>query len=513
MMRNTWRLTGLVALFIACCCGTIRAAPLANPGDFIGASIFTGTNPGASDGNPNADGQGWYRCDMATKLNYYTSPKWATGPTDTGFNSSYSEATNAGPSLLRFVDDYWGRLGIAWTYTNQAVGRYAISCTGLTNGSYFATQFLVKTNSSAAWAAASSVFAKNAKTNALVFTNWLGRGGGLAFRGQHDNSGAANANGTISGLRVSLLELATNTPAVTLSISTNAFSENPLWGNAFLTAQLSQFLTSDVTVNLSFGGTAVKDVDYTASATQLVIVAGDLAGSLALTAIDDAVLKGNRTITVGIGSLVNATNGTPTSVTTTLVDDEAPLVNKGDVLRASVFFGPVTNTSAGNPNLTGQGWYRKDLVTPLNYYTNPSPKWATSTNVSGSSYSEVTNVTPTQLRILDNYSGALGVGWVYTNTVAGTYMIACTNISGNGYNVWQVLLRSNAVAPWIGLSGVTTGNAVNGFAYTNVLPRGGGLAFKTWNSITMASYAYGNIYNLQVTLLQPPPSGTSVFFR
>ena len=514
MMRNTWRLTSLVALLIACCCGSIRAAPITNPGDVLYASIFAGTVTNTSGGNPTADGQGWYRKNLTTNLLYYTSPipKWATAAMDPGVNGTYSEVTNVAPNKLRIYDIYYGQSGVGWVYTNQVVGLYVISCTNYAIGWQLWSEFLVKTNDNMPLTSLSGTITQSL-VKGVAYTNWLGRGGQLAFRGWDNNGTAAAANGTISDLKVTLLALATNTPAVSLSSSSTSIPETPLYGTDIVTVALSQVTTSDVTVYLSFGGSAVLGMDYSASATQIVISAGEQSGIITLTGIDNAVINGSRTAIVGIGSLVNASNGTPSSVSVAIIDDETPITSLGNVVKASMFFGTATNTSAGNPNLSGQGWYQKDLTNRLNYYTNPAIKWATSTNAAASLYSEVILVSTNQVRITDNYYGGLGVGWVYSNQVVGRYVISCANITNGSYFFSQFLVKSNASAPWVALSTNMAGIIANGVAYTNWLSRGGKVAYRGWNDCSHVSNASGSLTDMKVTLIETLPSGTSVFFR
>jgi len=476
-------LTCLVAI-----CRSSGAAPLASPGDYVMAAIFAGTATNTSGGNPKEDGQGWYRRDLTNTLLYYSNPKWATAVTNPGVSGSYSEVTNVSANKLRIYDIYYGQAGVGWVYTNQTVGAYVISCTNITSEWQLWSEFVVKTNDNAPVVSLSGTITGNVATG-VAYTNWLGRGGRLAFRAWNNNGSTAAGWGTVSDLKVALLAVATNLPAVTLSASTLSFPENPLQGTAVVTVALSQFATSDVTINLGFSGTAVKDTDYSASATQVVIAPGELNGTITLRGIDDAVIKGSRTVTVGIDSLVNASNGTPSTVTATLIDDETPLTQKGDVLLASVFFGTSTNTSGGNPNLSGQAWYRKDLATKLNYYTDSTQRWATARTNSGlnSSYSEVLPVASNAVQITDDYSGQLGVGWVYTNQVTGDYVLSCTNITGDSYFVSQFLVKSNADASWVALSSVVTGSVATGVAYTNSLGRGGQLALKMWVSNKLVS--------------------------
>lgn len=113
-------------------------------------------------------------------------------------------------------------------------------------------------------------------------------------------------------------------PTVTLSITAGPIAE--AGGVATVTATLSAVSTEDITINLGFSGTATSPADYTASSTQIIILAGNLNGSIMLTAVDDEEFEGTETITVSITSVINGVeSGTQQVVTEILDDDFAPV--------------------------------------------------------------------------------------------------------------------------------------------------------------------------------------------
>jgi hypothetical protein len=104
-----------------------------------------------------------------------------------------------------------------------------------------------------------------------------------------------------------------------LSIAPSVFSENA--GSATITGTLSNAISTETCFDLSFGGTATFDVDYSSSdgdggsaGIQLCVPAGTTEGTVVLSGIDDAVYEGDETISVSSGS-VNAA--------ATVSDDEA----------------------------------------------------------------------------------------------------------------------------------------------------------------------------------------------
>ncbi|MGE0083689.1 MAG: Calx-beta domain-containing protein [Desulfococcaceae bacterium] len=113
-------------------------------------------------------------------------------------------------------------------------------------------------------------------------------------------------------------------PSVTLGLSKATFIENG--GTTLVVATLSEAAGTNVTVNLGFSGTAVMSgvTDYAASATYIVITAGNTTGSVELTGSNDtpAVYEGTETVDVSITSAVNATLGAVTSKTAVIDDSE-----------------------------------------------------------------------------------------------------------------------------------------------------------------------------------------------
>ncbi|HEY9646357.1 MAG TPA: Calx-beta domain-containing protein, partial [Chroococcidiopsis sp.] len=119
-------------------------------------------------------------------------------------------------------------------------------------------------------------------------------------------------------------------PTVTLGLTGSPLSE--AGGVATVTATLSEISTQDVTVNLGFSGTATgAGTDYTA-ANSIVITAGNLTGSTAITGMNDALIEGSETVIVDIASVTNGTESGVQTVTATIADDESPpLISINDV--------------------------------------------------------------------------------------------------------------------------------------------------------------------------------------
>lgn len=108
-------------------------------------------------------------------------------------------------------------------------------------------------------------------------------------------------------------------PTVALSLDKATVSENG--GVAVITASLNAASGKQVSLDLSFLGTALRNTDFTAD-NSIVIPAGALSKSISLTATNDALYEGDEAVTVDISSVTNATKE-GTSQTITLQDDDA----------------------------------------------------------------------------------------------------------------------------------------------------------------------------------------------
>ncbi|WP_345261646.1 BspA family leucine-rich repeat surface protein [Marivirga lumbricoides] len=118
-------------------------------------------------------------------------------------------------------------------------------------------------------------------------------------------------------------------PSVSLAVDNSTIAENA--GVATFTASLDKSSSKDVTVTLSYSGTAIgSGTDYTTatgtnatSVTEIVIPSGSTTGSVEVTAVDDFLDENDETITVTISSPINATLSANIEVTTTITDNDA----------------------------------------------------------------------------------------------------------------------------------------------------------------------------------------------
>ena len=127
-------------------------------------------------------------------------------------------------------------------------------------------------------------------------------------------------NGAEDGVQQVTTTIIDNDAPPTVTLSASPLTVNEDGGTSTITATLNTLSGKDVTVNLAYSGTAGFGSDYTV-ATSIVILAGNLTGSILLTAQDDIPLENDETVIVDIDSVVNGTESGAQQVTITIVDD------------------------------------------------------------------------------------------------------------------------------------------------------------------------------------------------
>ncbi|TRX70924.1 Ig-like domain-containing protein [Carboxylicivirga sp. M1479] len=118
-------------------------------------------------------------------------------------------------------------------------------------------------------------------------------------------------------------------PKVSLSIDNESIAEDN--GTATVTATIDAQSALPVTINLAYTGTAaLSGTDATTaaainanSATQIVIPAGAVSGSVSITAKQDLIDEADETVIIDVASVVNGTENGTQQVTTSITDDDA----------------------------------------------------------------------------------------------------------------------------------------------------------------------------------------------
>jgi hypothetical protein len=112
-------------------------------------------------------------------------------------------------------------------------------------------------------------------------------------------------------------------PEVQFDRSSQSYCESD--GTVTVAVWLSEVSGTDVVVPFSLSGTAVNGNDYTVSSSPLTIPAGDRWGEITLTLKPDLVNEGDETVILTLGTPIDATLGSTTTFTATLIN--APVVS------------------------------------------------------------------------------------------------------------------------------------------------------------------------------------------
>ena len=126
------------------------------------------------------------------------------------------------------------------------------------------------------------------------------------------------------------LNFYTEDPVITFSATSSSGAENV--PSADLTVKISAVSPRDVTVNYTVGGTATGGTDYTLVNGTLTITAGNQNNVISIANIvNDLLVETNETVIVSIASPSNASLGTNTTHTYTILDDDQATVTIADV--------------------------------------------------------------------------------------------------------------------------------------------------------------------------------------
>ena len=130
--------------------------------------------------------------------------------------------------------------------------------------------------------------------------------------------------------------------------SANQRSDDSSDGRVEVKVLLSAAWSADVTVPLTFAGTATKDQDYTVSAESVVIPAGGASASIFVKFYDDAIDEFDETIEIIMGQPINATKGSPSVHIITIPD------NDPESILSFVTNGQIVEEDAGIVTITAQ---------------------------------------------------------------------------------------------------------------------------------------------------------------
>ncbi|NDB30086.1 hypothetical protein EB155_11395 [archaeon] len=189
---------------------------------------------------------------------------------------------------------------------------------------------------------------------------------------------------------------------MTLSTSATTIAEPS--GSATITATLDNTSSADVTVNLSYSGTATNGSDFS-GATSITVSAGSTTGTITLSVTDDSNVEITETIIIDIDTVTNASENSTQQVTINLTDNDLPAVSSITVDNSTIEEGgksiitatisDITSNDVRIPfTLTGTANFEDD------YVTNFSGKGTPTISVGGNSEGSASN----QLNIPEDVS-------------------------------------------------------------------------------------------------------------
>ena len=133
-----------------------------------------------------------------------------------------------------------------------------------------------------------------------------------------------SSGGSITGQAQVVYVPAGVDPSATISVSPSQVAENGA-ANLVYTVTLSSPAPANLTIPLSYSGSATPGSDYTGNAANLQIAAGGTSGSITLNPTGDSTDEPNETVTVTLGSGANYTLGSPSSATGTILNDDVTI--------------------------------------------------------------------------------------------------------------------------------------------------------------------------------------------
>ncbi|HLO43856.1 MAG TPA: hypothetical protein VK175_05940 [Leadbetterella sp.] len=148
------------------------------------------------------------------------------------------------------------------------------------------------------------------------------------------NYNHAAASQALSTLFFTNFNLTGSNPTLTLTASPTSVNENSGTGMVF-TFNLSSNATSNTVINFSVGGTATFSSDYSrtggttfgATSGTITIASGSSSASFTLTPVAESTLEPNETIIITATAGTGYTAGSPSAATTTIVNDDATVIN------------------------------------------------------------------------------------------------------------------------------------------------------------------------------------------
>ncbi len=129
-------------------------------------------------------------------------------------------------------------------------------------------------------------------------------------------------NGTENATQQQTVTVIDDDPEPTVSLSVNKNSLNERSGGLTATISLSEISTKDVTINLTFLGSAANGSDFTPSSSSVTIPAGSTTDTISISTINNSEYEESEYFTIGVSSITNGTESGTIGEVITINDDD-----------------------------------------------------------------------------------------------------------------------------------------------------------------------------------------------
>ncbi|MFN2129772.1 MAG: Calx-beta domain-containing protein, partial [Anaerolineae bacterium] len=137
------------------------------------------------------------------------------------------------------------------------------------------------------------------------------------------NLSLSNPVSAVVGTPASTLTIVDDDGASTVQFSSSSYSVSEGGGTATITVTLSAPSAQSITVQYATSnGTATAGSDYTGTSGTLTFAPGQTVRTFSVAATEDSIDEANETVNLTLSNVTNATLGTPSTATLTIVDND-----------------------------------------------------------------------------------------------------------------------------------------------------------------------------------------------
>ena len=182
------------------------------------------------------------------------------------------------------------------------------------------------------------------------------------YRAHDGEGGARNTSAFIAGIPTPGKSNISDSAAITVELALSATSASEADQTVIIfTANSSEAVSENQTLDINISGTGITTGDYTISATQFIFIAGESTATASLTIVDDADVEGTESMTVSISNpSAGIRLGTTVSAAVSIADNDG---STGNILANYVYL---------EPEIIGDGSIVVNL-TPKEYVQTVSP--------------------------------------------------------------------------------------------------------------------------------------------